>query len=281
MIYCKKCGTALPDDAVFCVKCGTKVDRPVSAQPGDADKTQPLPTAPADAAQKPADKPDLAAEAAKLSKKSSAKAPISAPPVPGDIDDNKSSSALIAVVLGFVVFCGAMLGAYYIVGPGASGSTATTKVTHDPNTKPVKTAEQKKAEQAEAAERERAHQEAIKPPVTLDKVVVTPNVIGEPQVSLVMTNHSGKTIDAYKVRISVYNNYGEQLKEFGVGNDHFNGISQDALGDGQSSSGGRYWTLHGFDTGRKFVVRLMSIHYSDGTEWTTEDSQKVTAEGKL
>lgn len=277
MIYCKKCGTALPDDAVFCVKCGTKVDRPVSAQSGDVDKTQLLPTASTDTAQDPGKKPDLAAEAAKLSKKSSAKAPISAPPVPGDIDDNKSSSALIAVVLGFVVFCGA----YYIVGPGASGSTATTKVTHDPNTKPVKTAEQKKAEQAEAAERERAHQEAIKPPVTLDKVVVTPNVIGEPQVSLVMTNHSGKTIDAYKVRISVYNNYGEQLKEFGVGNDHFNGISQDALGDGQSSSGGRYWTLHGFDTGRKFVVRLMSIHYSDGTEWTTEDSQKVTAEGKL
>lgn len=281
MIYCKKCGTALPDDAVFCIKCGTKVDRPADARLGDAGKTQPLPTASTDTAQKPADKPGLAAEAAKFSKKSSVKAPISAPPVPGDIDDNKSSSAFIAVVLGFVVFCGAMLGAYYIVGPGASGSTATTKVTHDPNAKPVKTAAQEKAEQAEAAEKERAHQEAIKPPVTLDKVIVKPNVIGEPLVSLVMTNHSGKTIDAYKVQISVYNNYGEQLKEFGVGNDHFSGISQDALGDGQSSSSSRSWTLHGFDTGRKFVVRLMSIHYSDGTEWTTEQDQQVTAEGKL
>lgn len=278
MIYCKKCGTALPDDAVFCVKCGTKVDRPAGARPGDADKTQPLPTVSADAAQDPVKKPDLAAEASKLSKPKQA-----APPAhqPGDIDDNKSSSALIAVVLGFVVFCGAMLGAYYIVGPGASGSTATTKVTHDPNAKPVKTAAQEKAEQAEAAERERAHQEAIKPPVTLDKVIVKPNVIGEPLVSLVMTNRSGKTIDAYKVQISVYNNYGEQLKEFGVGNDHFNGISQDALGDGQSSSSSRSWTLHGFDTGRKFIVRLMSIHYSDGTEWTTEQDQQVTAEGKL
>lgn len=278
MIYCKKCGTALPDDAVFCVKCGTKVDRPVSAQPSDVDKTQSLQAASTDTAQDPGKKPDLAAEASKLSKP---KQTIPLAHQPGDIDDNKSSSALIAVVLGFVVFCGAMLGAYYIVGPGASGSTATTKVTHDPNTKPVKTADQKKAEQAEAAERERAHQEAIKPPVTLDKVVVTPNVIGEPQVSLVMTNHSGKTIDAYKVQISVYNNYGEQLKEFGVGNDHFNGISQDALGDGQSSSSSRSWTLHGFDTGRKFIVRLMSIHYSDGTEWATEQDQQVTAEGKL
>lgn len=278
MIYCKKCGTALPDDAVFCVKCGTKVDRPAGARPGDADKTQPLPTVSADAAQDPGKKPDLAAEASKLSKPKQTTPPAHQP---GDIDDNKSSSALIAVVLGFVVFCGAMLGAYYIVGPGASGSTATTKVTHDPNAKSVKTAAQEKAEQAEAAEKERAHQEAIKPPVTLDRVIVKPNVIGEPLVSLVMTNHSGKTIDAYKVQISVYNNYGEQLKEFGVGNDHFNGISQDALGDGQSSSSSRSWTLHGFDTGRKFVVRLMSIHYSDGTEWTTEQDQQVTAEGKL
>ena len=281
MIYCKKCGTALPDDAVFCVKCGTKVDRPVSAQPGDADKTQPLPTAPADAAQKPADKPDLAAEAAKLSKKSSVKAPISAPPVPGDIDDNKSSSALIAVVLGFVVFCGAMLGAYYIVGPGASGSTATTKVTHDPNTKPVKTAEQKKAEQAEAAERERAHQEAIKPPVTLNKLTIKPDIIGQPLVSLSMTNNSQKDIDAYKVQISAYDNYGSKLKEFDVGKDHFNGISQDSLPAGATTSDGRRWEMTGFDKGRRFVLRLMSIHFTDGTEWKTEDSQEVTIEGKF
>lgn len=278
MIYCKRCGTPLPDDAAFCIKCGTKVDRPADAQPSDADKTQPLLTVSADAAQDPGKKPDLTDEASKLNKPKQATPPAHQP---GDIDDNKSSNALIAVVLGFVVFCGAMLGAYYIVGPGASGSTATTKVTHDPNAKPVKTAAQEKAEQAEAAEKERAHQEAIKPPVTLDKVIVKPNVIGEPLVSLVMTNRSGKTIDAYKVQISVYNNYGEQLKEFGVGNDHFNGISQDALGDGQSSSSSRSWTLHGFDTGRKFVVRLMSIHYSDGTEWTTEQDQQVTAEGKL
>ena len=277
MIYCKKCGTALPDDAVFCVKCGAKVDRPADAQPSDADKTQPLPTASADAAQDPGKKPDLAAEASKLSKPKQA-----APPArqPGDIDDNKSSNALIAVIGGAALIVGALFICYHVVGPGASSSTTAPKVTSSAKA-PAQTAEQKKAAEEKAAADKKAHEEAIKPPVTLDKVIVKSNAIGEPLVSLVMTNRSGKTIDAYKVQISVYNNYGEQLKEFGVGNDHFNGISQDALGDGQSSSSSRSWTLHGFDTGRKFVVRLMSIHYSDGTEWTTEQNQQVTAEGKL
>lgn len=277
MIYCKKCGTALPDDAVFCVKCGTKVDRPAGARPGDADKTQPLPTTSADAAQDPGKKPDLAAEVSKLSKPKQATPPAHQP---GDIDDNRSSNALIAVIGGAALIVGALFICYHVIGPGASSGATAPKVTSSAKA-PAQTAEQKKAAEEKAAADKKAHEEAIKPPVTLDKVIVRSNAIGEPLVSLVMTNHSGKTIDAYKVQISVYNNYDEQLKEFGVGNDHFNGISQDALGDGQSSSSSRSWTLHGFDTGRKFVVRLMSIHYSDGTEWTTEQDQRVTAEGKL
>lgn len=280
MIYCKKCGTALPDDAVFCVKCGTKVDRPADAQPGDADKTRPLPTASTDTAQKPADKPGLAAEAAKLSKKSSAKAPISAPPVPGDIDDNKSSNALIAVVGGAALFIGALFIGYHVVGPGASSSTATPKVTSSAKA-PSQTAEQKKAAEEKAAAEKKAHEEAIKPPVTLNKLTIKPDIIGQPLVSLSMTNNSQKDIDAYKVQISAYDNYGSKLKEFDVGKDHFNGISQDSLPAGATTSDGRRWEMTGFDKGRRFVLRLMSIHFTDGTEWKTEDSQEVTIEGKF
>lgn len=280
MIYCKKCGTSLPDDAVYCVKCGTKVDRPADAQPSDADKTRPLPTAPTGTAQDPGKKPDLAAEAAKLSKKSSAKAPISAPPVPGDIDDNKSSNALIAVVGGAALFIGALFIGYHVVGPGASSSTATPKVTSSAKA-PAQTAEQKKAAEEKAAAEKKAHEEAIKPPVTLNKLTIKPDIIGQPLVSLSMTNNSQKDIDAYKVQISAYDNYGSKLKEFDVGKDHFNGISQDSLPAGATTSDGRRWEMTGFDKGRRFVLRLISIHFTDGTEWKTEDSQEVTIEGKF
>ena len=96
-----------------------------------------------------------------------------------------------------------------------------------------------------------------------------------------MTNNSQKDIDAYKVQISAYDNYGSKLKEFDVGKDHFNGISQDSLPAGATTSDGRRWEMTGFDKGRRFVLRLMSIHFTDGTEWKTEDSQEVTIEGKF
>lgn len=280
MIYCKKCGTALPDDAVFCVKCGTKVDRPADARLGDADKTQPLQAASTNTAQDPGKKPDLAAEAAKLSKKSSAKAPISAPPVPGEIDDDKSSRALIAVIGGAALIVGALFICYHVVGPGASGSATAPKVTSSAKA-PAQTAEQKKAAEEKAAADKKAHEEAIKPPVTLNKLTITPDIIGQPLVSLSMTNNSQKDIDAFKVQISAYDNYGSKLKEFDVGKDHFNGISQDSLPAGATTPAGRRWEMTGFDKGRRFVLRLMSIHFTDGTEWKTEDSQEVTVEGKF
>nr|WP_304101209.1 zinc ribbon domain-containing protein [Mitsuokella multacida] len=55
MIYCKKCGTKLPNDAVYCIKCGTKVDYPIDEHHDSLEKTQEL--------------PDLSTEADKVSLK--------------------------------------------------------------------------------------------------------------------------------------------------------------------------------------------------------------------
>lgn len=277
MIYCKKCGAALPDDAAFCIKCGTKVDRLVSTRSGDADETQPLPTAPTGTAQGLGKKPDLAAEANKLSKPKQAIPPAHQP---GDIDDNKSSNALIAVVGGAALLVGALFICNHVVGPGASNSTATPKVTSSAKA-PAQTAEQKKAAEEKAAAEKKAHEEAIKPPVTLNKLTITPDIIGQPLVSLSMTNNSKKDIDAFKVQIFAYDNYGTKLKEFDIGKDHFNGISQESLPAGATTPDSRHWEMTGFDNGRRFILRLMSIHFSDGTEWTTENDQQVTIEGKF
>lgn len=264
MIYCRKCGAELPDDAVFCIKCGTKVEH--VGKTDDADQTQKL--------------PNLAAEADKLTQKPKPEprhAPTMNTPRKDD-DGNKSSNAFIAVVAGAAIFFGGLYCAHLLVG-GAPSQQPTKQVTSASTHK--QTAEEKKAAEEKAAADKRAHEEAIKPSVTLDSVTVTPNVIDEPQVHLTLTNNSGKTIDAFKVRIYAYDNYGTQLKEFGYGDDYFSGISQDTIPAGAVTDNNRSWTLHGFDTGRRFVVRLMSLHFTDGSEWTSEQDQQVTAEGKF
>ena len=265
MIYCKKCGTQLPDDAVYCIKCGTKVEHPTTST--DTDKTQEL--------------PNLANEADNLTKKAPDE-PLDTLMTSSPKEPKKNRSKLprdfVGIALGGIILFGGFCIAYPLFNKPSPTPKSEQVITSSAR---QQTPSEKKAAEEKAAADKKAHEEAIKPPVTLDSITVTPNSIGEPQVHLTLTNRSQKTIDALKVKIYAYDNYGTQLKEFGYGADAFNGISQDSIPSGATTNDGRVWTLHGFDNGRKFVVRLMSLHFSDGTEWTTELDQQVTVEGKM
>lgn len=264
MIYCKKCGTKLPDDAVYCIKCGTKVDHLIDEHIDDDNIAKEI--------------PDLSSEADKLSSKDRATnsdSSIIENEYNGSSRNKHGRRFWGVIILALIIF----IGLIPLITSDDTKSNSTPQVQQSSSAE--QSAAAKKADEEKAAAEKKAHEEAIKPPVTLNKVTVKPNSIGAPEVNLSMTNHSGKTIDAYKILIYAYDNYGTQLQAFGFGKDAFSGISQDPIGDDETTSPSRYWTLNGFDNGRKFVVRLMSIHFSDGTEWNTEDGQEVTIEGKM
>lgn len=270
MIYCKKCGAPLPDDAAYCVRCGTRVELPsdVSSQAPPAQGVkQPPAKSPDPTDKQPRDDKESRAEQRKLLLREAREEADDQ----ADSDDSNHRRTLtfFAIAVCFVL----LISAISFAPSSHSGSHSASVSSSQSSDKP--------GSHKSSGETAATKKEAEKPPVTLDSVIVKTDSIGQPQVDLRMTNHSGKTIDAYKVHIYAYDNYGTQLSQFGFGDGYFSGISQDTVADGQSTPSGRYWTLSGFDNGRKFTVRLMSIHFSDGTQWTTEAGQKVTIDGKL
>lgn len=245
MLYCKKCGTQLPDNAIFCMKCGTKVEIPSEIPPSIDSTTSVAP-------QK-----------------------TQQPNVKTDKDETSLKPASHLPVFAVILFILLSVMGVAILHSQDKNTASQVTVSQEKQSKE----ELRAAKEKEEAEKKKAHEEAIKPPVTLNQIVITPDIIGQPQLTLSMTNNSEKDIDAYKVRIYAYDNYGTQLRQFGFGDDFLGGISQDILPSGASTSMEKIWLLHGFDNGRKFVLRLMSIHFTDGTEWRTEDNQQVTVEG--
>ena len=128
---------------------------------------------------------------------------------------------------------------------------------------------------------EKEKRDAIKanePVISFESFSVEQNIAGTPEVQLVLKNNdSTKTINAYKVEIFAYDNYGKRLSAFGYNLDEcFRGISQREIGPGETSGYDTYWAMYGYDNGTKFVLYLTSIHYTDGTEWTPIEGQAVT-----
>lgn len=259
MIYCRKCGAALPDDAQYCMKCGAKV------VPLPDSSTGPLPL-----------RTDVSEETPPSKKPAGRPVQPRKSPAPSH---SSSVTEKIAYAIGGLLLlggCFALIFCFFMPSPSATGTKASVR---QASSSSANTSSASSTAQSE--EQRKAHEEAIKPPVTLNKVTVRPNVIGEPQLSLSLINNSNKSIDAFKIRVSAYDNYGTKLKEFGYGDDYYAGISQDTIPPGGASSSDKSWTLHGFESGRKFVVRLISLHFSDGTEWNTEKDQQVTIEGRF
>jgi len=84
-------------------------------------------------------------------------------------------------------------------------------------------------------------------------------------------NVSKKSIDAYQVQVLCYDRYGKPVRHYVYRTNIFKGQSQTVISpDGYDSSS---WYLHGFDLVSEARIRIISVHYQDGSIWKRKTSE--------
>lgn len=103
-------------------------------------------------------------------------------------------------------------------------------------------------------------------PLEVIKTSVSEDTIGTPIANVTVKNTSQKTIDAFKVTIKTFNNFGEPVKGFLTDNS-YDGISQDekVLPNATSDAS---WTLYNYDTTKKIEAEVYQVHFTDGSTWS-------------
>lgn len=114
-------------------------------------------------------------------------------------------------------------------------------------------------------------------PAKFESTHIDKNLIGEPVLFIGLRNNSDKTIDAFRFKVTAYDNYGDKVKAYGT-EDAFHGQSQHAIAPGGTSDDDYYFTLHNLENGTKFTINLVSIHFSDGTSWDSQGNPPETIE---
>lgn len=103
------------------------------------------------------------------------------------------------------------------------------------------------------------------PALEVVKTSVTSDAIGTPVANVTVKNTSQKTVDAFKITIKTFNNFGEPANGFLTDNT-YDGISQ----DGRIAPGASYeasWTLYNYDTTTKIEATPYQVHFTDGSTW--------------
>jgi hypothetical protein len=116
-------------------------------------------------------------------------------------------------------------------------------------------------------------------PLYLYKAEITLNIIGNPEVTVDVTNISKNEIDAFDIDVYCYNRYGQPVKKFSTGSNICYCTSQDVINVGSKQSG--TWTLHGQELTTNVKVFLSKVHFTNGKTLVISNKQLTKIEGKL
>jgi len=93
---------------------------------------------------------------------------------------------------------------------------------------------------------------------------VSKNVIGTPQVWLRLFNESGKTVRAYKILASLYDDFSRPAC-LGNRSQQILTSQEENIRPGSVREGG--WTLYTCDTATRFAFTVTEVVFTDGSSW--------------
>lgn len=106
------------------------------------------------------------------------------------------------------------------------------------------------------------------PPVKVTSYNLSNDGIGGKDANITFQNVSGKAVNALKVRVAMWNNFGERVTY--LGSNPFQGITSDmSVPTGMSTT--RTWSLYWATSVSKITPWVYEVAYSDGTVWKLEE----------
>lgn len=112
----------------------------------------------------------------------------------------------------------------------------------------------------------------------LYKYGIEPNIIGTPELTILVMNTSGKDIDAFEFEAKLFDSFDRPVNKLGTDSNIFRGIAQNLL---LSKDDPTYsldypwdaftWNLALYDLATKVKdVKIMKVHFTDGTIWNRQ-----------
>jgi hypothetical protein len=116
------------------------------------------------------------------------------------------------------------------------------------------------------AETEEAN--AKKCPLEITAGGIIDNIIGTPELTIKLTNHTKYDVEAYVIEAECFNKFDDPVRRPGSDTNLFRGIGQDTIRSGESDAA--KWNLTLQETTSRAVVRIVRVKLSNGDEWNED-----------
>lgn len=117
------------------------------------------------------------------------------------------------------------------------------------------------------------------PPIAFKKAWITKNAINNPEARITYQNTSTKSIDAVRIFIFCFDNFGNPTST--TGDNKFSALKQDTISPNETIDGNKAgWTLYLHENTTKFTAVLAQIHFTDGSTWEPDNNPVMKIESK-